>query len=67
MADLAWFSGLFVPTLPFIAWHFDTASMIHSSQERKKHLGTFSVHVRLTVLELAPLERKKKEEEKERK
>ena len=28
----------------------------------KKHLGTFSVHVRLTVLELASLEKKKKEE-----
>ena len=30
-------------------------------QEREKHFGTFSVHVRLMVLELASLEKKKKE------
>ena len=51
-----------VPTLLFIAWHFDTAS-IPRKKERKKHLGTFSVHVCLTVLELASLEKKKKKKE----
>ena len=54
-----------VPTLLFNAWNFDTASIPRSSQERKKHLGTFSVHVRLTVLELASLEKKKKKKEEE--
>ena len=54
MADLAWFSGLFLlsPGIliqpPFLA-------------RKNKHLGTFSVHVRLMVLELASLEKKKKE------
>ena len=38
-----------VPTLLFIALNFETASI-----PRKK--DTFSVHVRLTVLELASLE-----------
>ena len=52
MADLAWFSGLFL-LLPGIL------------QERKKHLGTFFVHVCLTVLELASLEKKKKKKEEE--
>ena len=61
MADLAWFSGLFLlfcssPGIliqpPFFA-------------RRKKHLGTFSVHVRLTVLELASLEKKKRKKKKE--
>ena len=30
---------------------------------QRKHFGTFSVHVRLMVFELASLEKKKKEEE----
>ena len=51
-----------VSTLLFIAWHFKRASIL---REREKHLGTFSVHVRLMVLELASLE--KKERKKERK
>ena len=54
MADLARFSALFIilcssPAIlrepPFFA--------------REKHFGTFSVHVRLMVLELASLEKKK--------
>ena len=36
----------------------------HSLQEREKHLGTFSVHVRLMVLELASLEKKKERRKK---
>ena len=60
MADLALFSALFIilcssPGIlrepPFF-------------EEREKHLGTFSVHVRLMVLELASLE-KKEERKKE--
>ena len=59
MADLARFSALFIilcssPGIlrepPFFA--------------REKHLGTFSVHVRLVVLELASLEKKKEETRK---
>ena len=62
MADLARFSALFIflcssPGIlrepPFFA------------REREKHLGTFSVHVCLMVLELAQEERKK-ERKKER-
>ena len=46
-----------------IAWHFETT--IALSQEREKHFGTFSVYVRLMVLELASLEKKKKKKKKE--
>ena len=53
-----------VSTLLFIAWHFETTS---APRKREKHLGTFSVHVRLIVLELASLEKKKKLKKKERK
>ena len=61
MADLVRFSALFIilcssPGIlrepPFFA------------REREKHLGTFSVHVRLMVLELASLEKKKEERKK---
>ena len=48
----------------FIAWHFETPIAL---REREKHFGTFSVYVRLMVLELASLEKKKKERKKERK
>ena len=48
-----------VPTLLFIAWHFDTAS-IPRKKERNIWVP-FSVHVHLTVLELVSLEKKKKE------
>ena len=48
-----------VSTLLFIAWHFETTS---APREREKHLGTFSVHIRLMVLELASLEKKRKKE-----
>ena len=44
-----------VNAIMFIAWHFETASTTHK-REREKHFGTFSVHVRLMVLELASLE-----------
>ena len=40
--------------------------LVHSSQEREKHLGTFYVHVRLMVLELASLEKKKEERRKKK-
>ena len=60
MADLARFSALFIILC-------SSPESLHSSQERKKHLGTFSVHVRLMVLELASLEKKKEERKKERK
>ena len=33
---------------------------LHLAREREKHFGTFSVYVRLMVLELASLEKKKK-------
>ena len=63
MADLAWFLVLLVLfcSSPGILRQPST------SQEREKHLGTFSVHVRLMVLELASLEKKKKKKKKERK
>ena len=50
MSEIVWY-----PRFNYILYS------LHSSQERKKHLGTFSVHVRLTVLELASLEKKKEE------
>ena len=53
-----------VNTLLFIAWNFETASI---PRKRKKHFGTFSVHVRLMVLELALLEKEEEEEEEEKK
>ena len=62
MADLPWFSALFM-ILVFIAWHFKRASILR--KEREKHLGTFSVHVRLMVLEIASLKKKKKKKKKE--
>ena len=52
-----------VHNLMFIAWHFKRASILRK-REREKHLGTFSVHVRLVVLELASLEKKKEERKK---
>ena len=60
MADLARFSTLFISYVHHLAFQ----ESLHSSQEREKHLGTFSVHVRLMVLELASLEKKKKKERK---
>ena len=60
MADLAWFLGLFLlfclsPGIliqpPFLA-------------RKKETFGYLSVHVRLTVLELASLEKKKKKKKK---
>ena len=50
-----------VHNLMFIAWHFKRASIL---RKREKHLGTFSVHVRLMVLELASLKKKKKKKKK---
>ena len=63
MADLAWFSALFI-VLCSLPGFWDN---LHSSQERKKHIGTFFVHVRRMVLELAFVEKKKKKEEEEEK
>ena len=54
MADLAWFSA----RLMLITWYYETASI---PREREKHFGTFFIHVHLTVLKLASLEKKKKE------
>ena len=51
-----------VNTFLFIAWHFETD---FTPRKREKHFGTFSVHVRLMVLELASLEKKKKKEDEE--
>ena len=51
-----------VSTLLFIAWHLET-----TSAPRKRERSTFSVHVRLMVLELASLEKKKKKKKEERK
>ena len=58
MADLAWFSAMF---LLFCSLPGILRQPLHLA--RKK--GTFSVHVCLTILELASLEKKKKEEEEE--
>ena len=57
---LIWLSALFILS---ITWHFETASFTDLARER--HFGIFSVHVRLTVLEFARLE-KKEEMKKER-
>ena len=55
-----------VNALLFIAWNFETINL-STSQERETHLGTFSVHLRLMVLELASLEKKKKKKKKKKK
>ena len=62
MAGLARFSALFIVLCspPGILRHPP-----FFAREREKHCGTFSVHVRLVVLELAPLEKKKEEIEEE--
>ena len=52
MADLAWFSGLF---LLFCS----SPGILIQPPFLARNLGTFSVHVRLTVLELASLEKNK--------
>ena len=53
MADLARFSALFIIFC-------SSPGILREPPEREKHLGTFSVHVRLMVLELvASLEKKK--------
>ena len=62
MADLAWFLGLF---LLFCSSPGILRQPLHLAR-RKKHLGTFSVHVHLTVLELASLETKLKKKKKKK-
>ena len=61
MADLAWFSALLVL---FCSSPGISREPPFFAREREKHLSTFSVHVRLMVLELASLEKKKKERKK---
>ena len=50
-----------VNTLLFIAWHFETTSA--PRKRERNHVVTFSVHVRLMVLELPSLEEEEEEEE----
>ena len=62
MADLARFSALFI----IFCSSPGILKSLHSSQEREKHLGTFSVHVHLMVLDLASLEKKKRKKKKKK-
>ena len=50
-----------VHSLMFIAWHIETTPLLARERETIWYLF---VHVRLMVLELASLEKKKKEEER---
>ena len=61
MAELAWFSVMLVL---FCSSPGILRQPQHLAREREKHLGTFSVHVRLMVLELASLEKKKERKKK---
>ena len=64
MADLAWFSALFIL---FCSSPGNVKQPFLFTREREKHFGTFSVHLRLTVLKLARLENQKKKKKKKKK
>ena len=53
---------VFVNTLLFITWHFETTSTPRK-RERKILVPFLFMYVRLMVLELASLEKKKEEED----
>ena len=62
MADLAWFSALLIL---FCSSPGILKQPKHLARQRET-FGTFSVHIRLMVLELASLEKKKKERKRKK-